>query len=287
MNVKKKKLAIALYVFLFLVFAAFFTLRNLNDDFVREKLENAIKDNSGFTLTASSFSHSLPFSVTMKDAAFSTADGKSELKFDSLEIRPVIWKLLFLHPTVRINFYNNEGWARIDLSRGFFPAKILAEVESVKFPLGKAFPLLDGKGLPLEADADMLASVTVPIMDSSEATGTLVFTLNDLKLTTGTAWDALLANLIPKTTNCSLEVKNRELTTKKCSAGTEMGNLELRISAKLSPNISLSQLSGAIVINPSQKLGNIMELLYEKYRKPDGAFYIPISGTPNNPKLGL
>ncbi|MBI3581437.1 MAG: hypothetical protein HY098_05090 [Nitrospinae bacterium] len=99
---KKKALVVAGYALLFTAAVAVFILRGIDGEAVRPALEAAFKENTGADLKMKNLDLSLPFSATLIDMELTTPDKRGKVRLDSLEIRPVYWKLVFLTPTVRL-----------------------------------------------------------------------------------------------------------------------------------------------------------------------------------------
>ncbi len=283
----KKAMVIAGYVLLFTAAVAMFILRGIDGESVRPALEAAFKENTGADLKMKSLELSLPFSATLIDAELTTADKRGRVRLDSLEISPVYWKLVFLTPTVRLVMRSRQGWIRMDVAPGVLYGRSSMSLEADKFPVDKAILMLGGSELPLAADVSAVADFTAPHNFPAGATGKASFTLTNMESKAGTIWGFLLAGPSPKSAKCSLEIRDRELHTKNCSASTPLGIAELRVASKILDDASSSALSGAVVLNPKGKLVDAISALYSRYLKPDGAYYFPVSGTLANPKFGL
>ncbi len=284
---KKRALVIVVYVLLFTAVVAIFILRGIDGESIRPALEAAFKENTGAELKMKRLELSLPLSATLIDVELTTADKRDKVRLDSLEIRPVYWKLVFLTPTVRLLMRSRLGWIRMDVAPGFLYGRSSVSLEADKFPLDKALVLLGGSELPIAAQVSAVAEFTAPRNFPAGATGNASFTLMNMGSKPGTVWASLLSGSASGSAKCSVEMRDRELHTKNCSASTPMGVAELRVASKILDDASSSALSGALVLNPKGKIVDAISALYSRYLKPDGAFYIPVSGTLANPKFGL
>ncbi len=278
---------IAGYALLFTAAVAIFILRGIDGESVRPVLEAAFKEKTGADLKMKSLELSLPLSATLIDAELTTADKRYKVRLDSLEIRPVYWKLVFLTPTVRLVMRSRQGWIRIDVAPAVLYGRSSMSLQADKFPLDKALVLLGGSELPFAAEVSAVAEFTIPRNSPAGATGKAAFTLTNMESKAGSFWGALLSGPAHKSAKCSVEIRDRELHTKNCSASTPMGVAELRVSSKILDDASSSALSGAVVLNPKGKLADAISALYLRYLKPDGAYYFPVTGTLANPKFGL
>ena len=283
----KKAPAIAGYAVLFAVAAAIFILHGVDGESVRPGLEAAFKEKTGADLRMKRLDLSLPFSATLVDVELASPEGKVKIRLDSLEIRPVYWKLLLLSPTVRLTMRMNDGWMSLDASPALLFGRTSARLEAEKFPMGKALVTLGGSEAPMAAEISATAEVSAPRNSPADATGKASLTLENIRLKAGSEWASLLTGLAPQSAKCSLEVMDRKLRTKDCSASSPMGSAELRAASRISDDASASALSGAVVVAPKGKMIDAFSLLYPRYRKPDGAYYIPLSGTLSDPKFGL
>lgn len=278
---------VAGYAVLFTTVVAIFILRGIDGESVRPALEAAFKEKTGADLKMKSLELSLPLSATLVDVELTTADKRDKVRLDSLEIRPVYWKLFFLTPTMRLVMRSREGWIRMDLAPAFLYGRSGMSLQAEKFPLDKALVLLGGSELPFAAEVSAVADFTVPRNFPAGATGKAAFTLANMKSKTGSFWGSLLSGPEHNSAKCSVEIMDRELHTKNCSASTPMGVAELRVASKILDDASSSALSGAVVLSPKGKLVDAVSALYSRYLKPDGAYYFPVTGTLANPKFGL
>jgi type II secretion system protein N len=284
---KKKVLLYAGYVLLFAAAIAIFIIHGIDGEAFREKLQVSLKDKTGSIIVMKRLDLSIPFSVTMEDFDMSSPDGRYKFHLDSFEIRPVYWKLLLFSPTMRFVLRANEGWLSLDVSPAFLFGKRNVSLESNKFPLEKVLVTVGGSPFPISVLVNAEVKYSAPRSSPADAAATAFITLEDINLKSSTGMVSLLSGLAPKKAKCTLEIKERKLLFKECLTSSPMGEAELRVSSKLLDDPENSQLTGALVLNPKEKLGDALVLLYLRFRKPDGAYYFPVTGTLNNPNLAL
>ncbi|MBI3793271.1 MAG: type II secretion system protein GspN [Nitrospinae bacterium] len=282
----KKILPAVGYWLLFFAALLLFVVRGIDQEWVMESVVGAVGEKTGFVLSMKSMSLSLPFSATMNDVSLGDKDGRTKIRADSVEISPVYWRLLMLRATVAVTVRVDGGWTTVEVSRGMFPARALVSLESRKFQVNKAVLALDGAAFPIEAELDATAGVSAPLKGGGPG-GEAVFYINKIKLSPGSSVSTMLSGVVPTSAKCRAEVKDGNLATKECSAESTMGKLDLRLTSKLMPDASASPIGGSLVIMPAEKAAAMLDVLYGKFRKPDGAYYLPIGGTFGNPRIGV
>ncbi len=284
-DVKRKIATWIVYSLLFAVVLGIFVLRNVDGETVREKLEGYTREKTGMDISISTLELSLPFSATMLDVKINDKPTKTEIRLEKLEVGVVLWKLLFLSPTMRFKAVEKNGFIAADVSPGIFPGKVKIKIESRKFPVDKAITMVNGMPLPVQAalDADIEAGIPLKSLPDIYVEGGIALT--GLNLKTDSTWGAMMKGFLLKSAKCSIHVRERALATNECVVSTSMGDAQLRLTAKLSEPVANSALDGSVMLTPSGKLADMAAMLYAKYRKPDGAYYLPLAGTLGNPAL--
>lgn len=266
---------------------AIFILHGVDGEAFRERFEAFIREKTGGVLTMKKLDLSLPFSATMEDMEALSPDGRNKIRLDALEIRPVFWKLLFFTPTMRLILRSNGGSLSVDVSPAFLFGKREIVIKAEKFPIDKAFVLIGDSKPSVGADITADIEVAYPRKSLADARIMADVTFEEIRLNSTSPSVSLFSGLAPKAAKCSLEVKERKLSSKHCSTSTPLGDAELRVTSKLLDDPWDSKLIGALVVRPKTKLAEAMSLLYIRSRKPDGAYYFNLSGSLNSPNLDI
>ncbi len=286
----RRKLRLFLYLFFggaaaLYLFAALVAL-NLDAETVRAKMVDAARK-EGLGLSVGSLELSFPFAITMRNVRVDDWASASAVELDELRASVAVWRLILLHPSFSLRASSGGGRLAIAIAPGLFSANVTLSVKADAFPLDRAITKAGGAPLPLSAQLGGGGSFTFHPLSPAALEGSGEFRLDALSLKPGSQWAAFLTGFAPQRAGCTVAAAEKRLATKRCGIATTMGDFELRLGSSLINNLGASPLEGAAVLAPKGKLTDALALLYARFRKADGKYYFPVSGTLAAPALAL
>lgn len=263
-------------------------IMNLDGDTVRERIIALAGERAGVALSIGELRLSFPFTVKLSDVEISFPDNGAQLKLASATASIPVWKLLFISPHLSLAANVGQGNGAMDISANPFSRMVRIELSAEALPLDQIIVSAGGTVFPLKANINGKATFIVPPLSPTATTGNADFSLSNLAFKEGSPWASFLAGFTPQSGRCVISIMDKKLFTRQCGISSPVGNAELRASATLMDQISSSPLEGAFVFHPgSGRLSETIGMLYIKFRKADGNYYFPVTGTLGVPAINV